>query len=167
VSARLEGLDAVRRQLVGLAQSFGEQWSAAVQFTDEPRRPYPTLTPRLRPAGPQPTTLQVIEGLRGQGRDVFALDETDRAEITRDALARLEGRALGAEGLNTGAIMLSLGAAWKRRVVARVEAGAFKAPSAKWTERKVRLGLDARALNASHQTLDALRRANLTVHRTR
>jgi len=168
VSVRLEGLDAARSRLASLAQSLGESWSAALRFRDEQRKPYPTLMPRLRAPGPQPTNLAVIEALKASGRDVFALDEADRAAIVRDGLSTLDGKLLDDRGaLNSGSIMLLLGGAWRRRIVARLEAGAFKQPSQAWTERKIRLGLDARPLNASHQLVGAIRSAQITVHRTR
>lgn len=171
MSVSIEGIDKVRMRLQGLAASLGETWTAAVQIDGSPRQPCPTIKPRTSPAPTQITNGELLDVYAGTPRDVFNLSEADRAAIARDALGRL-GDKLLEDGekvlrINNQAMCLLIAGAWRRFLLARLASGTMPAPSVKWTQRKARLGLDLRPMNASLQLYRALYRALVTAQRTR
>lgn len=155
VEVRTEGLSRLAAKLRDLADGLGREWSIELRLSAEPRDPYPTLRPRTRPAGAQPTNADV------------ALANPWLAEMTptaqdrvREALADAWRRGIH----NGGALMMVAAHTWKRVLVDRAT-GALadvRAPSnsAAWAGRKARLGLSPAAGQASGQLARALEAAN-------
>ena len=159
----ISGVAELRARLASFAASLGDTWTAAVTLPTEPRQPYPTLRERTRPLKTQSTNADVLRVYDGTPRDVFRLSDADREAIVRDALAAAGDGFVD----NPGAHMMRIAGAWRRRVVAKLRGAELPAPSARWTERKGRLGLSTLAMNASGQLARALERSQLTIHRRR
>lgn len=153
------------QRVTALVAALGTSWTLALDLDGSTRRPYPTLTPRTRPAGPQPSNADVIGYWEGTARDPLKLSAAEKRTLARDTIDTLNERGVGAD-LNAGALMLAIGGAWKRLFVDRLTTGrTFPAPSAEWTQRKARLGLSTLHMRASGQLLSAVKRARVIVQR--
>lgn len=137
-----------------IAENLGRTWSAELLMPAAPRDPLPTLRPRTRPAGQQPTNADV------------ALANPWLAEMTPTAEDRVHAALADAwrRGIhNGGALMLIAAQAWKRVLVDRATNALVdvRAPSnsSAWAERKQRLGLTPAAGQASGQLARALEAA--------
>lgn len=152
-------------RIAALVAALGASWSLALDLDGSARKPYPTLRPRTGSAPKQPTNLDVIEAWSGTDRDPLKLSPDEKRALARDTIAALEGKP--AASLNTGALMLAIGGAWRRLLVERLTMGrTFPAPSAEWTQRKARLGLSTLHMRASGQLLSAVKRARVIVQRS-
>lgn len=153
------------QRVAALVAALGTSWTLALDLDGRPRAAYPTLRPRTGPAPKQSTNLEVIEAWSGTDRDPLKLSLDERRALARDTVAALEGRPVAT--LNTGALMLAIGGAWRRLFVDRLTTGrTFPAPSEAWTRRKARLGLSTIHMRASGQLLSAVKRARVIVQRS-
>jgi len=153
------------QRVAALVAALGTSWTLALDLDGRPRAAYPTLRPRTGPAPKQSTNLEVIEAWSGTDRDPLKLSLDERRALARDTVAALEGRPVAT--LNTGALMLAIGGAWRRLFVDRLTTGrTFPAPSEAWTRRKARLGLLTIHMRASGQLLSAVKRARVIVQRS-
>lgn len=143
---------------------LGKVWTASIVMSTARRQPYPTLHPRKRPAGAQPTNGEVLKYLEESGRVIFTLTATMRANVLRETMADIKRRGL--KNLNASALRLLVAGHWRREVLARWREGrGIKRPSEAWRRRKVRLGLEPGPARASNQLLHAVEKARLIVER--
>jgi hypothetical protein len=137
-----------------IAEGLGRSWSVELLMPAEPRDPYPTLRPRTRPAGLQPTNADVALANPWLSEKTPTADDRVRA-----ALADAWRRGIH----NGGALMMVAAHAWKRVLVDRATNALVdvRAPSnsSAWAERKQRLGLTPAAGQASGQLALALEAA--------
>lgn len=152
----------VATRTAALVAALGTSWTLSLDLDGSARRPYPTLRPRTGPAPRQSTNVEIIDAWEGTSRDPLKLSADDRRRILRDALEAVKGKP----SLNTGALMLLIGGAWRRLFVERLTTGrTFPAPSAEWQRRKAQLGLSLVHMRASGQLLSAVTRARVIVQR--
>lgn len=158
----MTGLTQAQAAIDAKVAELGKQWSVELDLPATPRAPYPTLRPRTRPPGPQPTNSQVIDHLAGMGRDVFALTEADRQALTSSLVGRYR------DGLRGAALYVTIASSWRDRVVERMRSGATADPvSPGWAARKTRLGFPTTASIASGQLVRAIQSAFPRVRKIR
>lgn len=162
MSARITGLSEAMAAIDAKVAELGKQWTVELDLPATPREPYPTLRPRTRPAGPQPTNARVIDHLAAMGRDVFALTEADRQALTSALVGRYR------DGLRGAALYATIASSWRDRVVERMRAGtAAPDVSPGWAARKARLGFPTTSSIASGQLARALAAAFPRVRKVR
>lgn len=154
----------IASRIAALVAALGTSWTLALDLDAKPRKTYPTVHPRTGPAPTQITNAELMEIYAGTERDPLKLSAAEKAALARSTIASLEGR--NPRTLNTGALMLAIGGAWKRLFVERLTSGrTFPMPSQRWTDRKARLGLSTLPMRASGQLLAAVSRARIIVQR--
>lgn len=143
-----------------IAEGLGRTWTVALDLSDAPREPYPTLRPRQGPAPAQPTNADVA---LANSEWLSPLTPTARSQL-HEALSDAWRRGIH----NGGALMLIAAQAWKRVLVARAR-GTLRdtshANTSAWRERKGRLGLDPSPGRASGQLAEAIEAATPIVRK--
>lgn len=145
-----------------MLDELGVTWEVSLPLPTTPRDPYPTLRPRVGAAPVQPTHAEVIDHLTTMGRDPFALTEADKAHVAAALVERHR------RGLRGAALLASAASAWRDRLVERMRGGTAAPPvSARWAERKARLGFPTTSSIASGQLARALAAALPRVRKIR
>lgn len=158
----MTGASAALAQVTATIDGMGREWSVELDLGAGARAPYRTINPRKRPAGPQPTTGQVVDHLARAGRDPFELRPADRAELARSLVGHFR------RGVRGAALYAVTASGWRDLVAARMRAGtAAPAVSAAWAERKARLGYPVTSSVASGQLVRAISAALPRVRKIR
>lgn len=147
-------------KIAQIAAEWGRQWDVVLALPEVPRRPYPVLRDRTKPAGPQPTNTDVLGFLEAGGRDILAVTPMVRAMTIADTMAALKPDTIP----NAQAVRFTLANAYRRAVIYVAETGAGLKPNTpEWRARKARLGLSTRPGRASSQLLAALKRSMIRI----
>ena len=169
VKSNVSGLKLLELQLRDVVSKMGQTWAIAFDGPAAARKAYPTLRPRKGPAPAQPTNAEVLQYLEARGRTLTLLDAALKERAYRYALARFQGRAIPLPQN----VMFALAPFVKETFLARaLHSGAdiegeIPANSAKWTERKRRLGLSTNKMKASGQLASWLKDARFRVVRVK
>ena len=153
-------LKQVAARVAALAADWGRTYDVVLALPDVPRRPYPVLRDRTKPAGPQPTNTQVLGFLAAGGRDMLQVTPMVRSMAVAETLAALRVDVIPSPQV----VRLVLANAYRRAVLYVAETGAGLKPNTpEWRARKQRLGLSTRPGRASSQLLDALKRSQIRI----
>jgi len=169
IKSNVSALRLLEMQLRTVVGQMGQPWAIAFDGPATARRAYPTLRPRKGPAPRQPTNAEVLQHLEARGRTLTKIDEAFKARALAYALARFRGRAIPLPQN----VMFALAPFVKETFLARaLHSGAdiegeIPENSAKWTERKRRLGLSTNKMKASGQLASWLKDARFRVVRVR
>lgn len=169
VRSNVSALRLLELQLRSVIEGMGQTWAIAFDGPATARRPYPTLRPRKGPAPRQPTNAQVLQYLEANGRTLTKLDAALKERALRYALARFQGRAIPQPQNVMFAMAPFIKETFLQRALhsgADIE-GEIPANSAKWTERKRRLGLSINKMKASGQLASWLKDARFRVVRVK
>lgn len=156
-------------QLRTVVEQMGQTWALAFVGSDAARRAYPTLRPRKGPAPRQPGNAEVLQHLEAKGRTLTKLDAALKQRALAYVMARFRGKAIPLPQN----VMFSLAPFIKEAFVQRaLHSGAdiegqIPENTAKWTERKRRLGLSTNKMKASGQLASWLKDARFRVVRVK
>ena len=157
------------RRVEALVADLGRTWTVELKLPGGARTPPRTLTPRRHPAPPQPSVAQValwqVTGTRRMpARNMFEINDYARQMLGTRLAQRFTPDILrGSAEPNAGALMVSLGFAFRDLVVGRMVQGGGDLSLAQlshdYLSYKVRLGYPAKIGTMTGQTLNAIRRA--------
>jgi len=159
-AGQAEKLKQVAARVAAIAQDWGRTYDVVLAMPEVPRRPYPVLRNRTKPAGPQPTNTEVLGFLEAGGRNLLAVTPMVRSMAVAETLAALRPDVIPGPQV----VKLVLANAYRRAVLYVAETGAGLKPNTpEWRARKQRLGLSTRPGRASSQLLAALKRSMIRI----
>lgn len=169
VRSNVSALKLLELQLRSVVEKMGETWAIAFDGGAAARHAYPTVRPRKGPAPAQPTNAQVLQYLEAKGRTLTKIDAAFKQRALRYAMERFKGKAIP----QPQNVMFALAPYVKETFLARAQhsgadiEGDIPANSAKWTQRKRRLGLSTNKMKASGQLASWLKDARFRVVRVK
>lgn len=157
------------RKIEALVGEFGKTWTVEFKLPAGARAPSRTLRPRRGPAPAQASIAQVVlwqvtGTKRMPARNMFEINDYARGYLGQRLASRFTPQVLqGNAETNAGAMMVSVGFAYRDLVIARFQQGggdlSLPALSSAYHAYKVRLGYPAKIGTLTGQSLDAIRKA--------